>query len=155
MNAQPPVKVQVTHRFDASPERVFDAFLDPEKAGQFLFATATGKVIRCEIDSRVGGSFVIVDRRPEGDAAHYGTYLKIDRPRWLVFKFSVASGDTGAAKVDFDSDLVTIEIVPLKSGCEVTLTHEMKAEFAEHKRRAEEGWTGILEGLAAVLGKAA
>jgi uncharacterized protein YndB with AHSA1/START domain len=51
---EPHVKVRVIHRFRASPERVFDAWLDPEKAGKWLFATASGQMVRVDIDARIG-----------------------------------------------------------------------------------------------------
>ena len=47
--------IQVTRRFDASAERVFDAWLDTKRASKFLFATPTGVMVRAEIDARVGG----------------------------------------------------------------------------------------------------
>lgn len=143
MNADP-VLVRVTRRFSASAERVFDAFLDPEKARRFLFATPTGQVVRAEIDPRVGGAFNFTDRRDGEDVEHVGEYLVIDRPRRLVFTFSVE-------KHAADADRVSIDIVPLETGCELTLTHEMKPEWAEYAARTEQGWAGILEGLAAVV----
>ena len=145
MNADP-VLVRVTRRFSASPERVFDAFLDPGKAGRFMFATPTGQMVRAEIDPRVGGAYNFTDRRDGEDVEHVGRYLEIDRPRRLVFSFSVDGFAT-------DADRVSIDIVPLETGCELTLTHEMKPEWAEYADRTTEGWTGILEGLAAVLGE--
>ena len=47
------LQLTVTRQFSASAERVFDAFLDPSKAGQFMFATASGKMVRVEIDPHV------------------------------------------------------------------------------------------------------
>jgi uncharacterized protein YndB with AHSA1/START domain len=146
MNAEPNVVVRVTRRFGAPAERVFDAFLDPEKAGRFMFATAAGRMVRAEIDPRVGGRYLFVDRRDGEDVEHFGEYLQIDRPRRLVFTFSVDRADP-------DGDRVTIDIVPLESGCELTLTHEMKPEWAEYADRTEQGWAGIIEGLARVLGE--
>jgi uncharacterized protein YndB with AHSA1/START domain len=143
---QPPVVVRVTRRFAASAERVFDAFLDPEKAGRFMFATATGQMVRAETDPRVGGRYLFVDRREDGDAEHFGEYLEIDRPRRLVFTFSVDRSTD-------EADRVAIDIVPLEAGCELTLTHEMKPEWADYAGRTEEGWTNIIDGLGRVLGE--
>jgi uncharacterized protein YndB with AHSA1/START domain len=134
--------VRVTHRFAASPERVFDAWLDPAKAAQFLFATPTGRMVRAEIDARVGGTFVFVDRRDGEDVAHTGTYLEIDRPRRLVFSFAVPKFSAEATKV-------IIEIVPDGTGFALTLTHEgVWRDFAD---RTAGGWSMILEGVAKAL----
>jgi uncharacterized protein YndB with AHSA1/START domain len=136
------VSVRVTHRFSAAPERVFDAWLDPAKAGKFLFATPTGKMVRVEIDARVGGAFVFVDRRDGEDVEHSGEYLEIDRPRRLVFRFRVP-------KYSPDFAHIAIDIVPAASGCELTLTHsELDSQWT---KQAEEGWTMILNSLAANL----
>jgi uncharacterized protein YndB with AHSA1/START domain len=138
------VLVRVTHRFDASAERVYDAVLDPSRASKFMFATATGQIVRCDIDARVGGTFTIVDRRNGEDVVHTGTYLALERPRRIVCTLSVE-------KYSKDIDTVTIEITRLRTGCEVTLTHEMKAKYAPFQDRAREGWTGILDVAAELL----
>jgi uncharacterized protein YndB with AHSA1/START domain len=144
--ARPPDSaiVRAAHRFDAPAERVFDAFLDPLRAGKFLFATPTGQIVRCEIDARVGGVFTIVDRRDEEDVVHTGKYLALDRPRQIVFTLSVEKYSRG-------EDTVTIDIVPLAKGCEVTLTHEIKSKDAQALARADEGWTAILDVAAELL----
>ena len=144
MNAKSPVTVRVTHRFDASPERVFDAWLDPEKARGFLFVTASGELVCARIDARVGGAFAFVGRRDGEDIEHTGEYLEIERPRRLVFSLTVQ-------KHARDTDRVTVEIVPLRTGCELTLTHEMGREWADHTDSMESGWIGILAALAAML----
>jgi uncharacterized protein YndB with AHSA1/START domain len=138
------VVVHVTHRFDASAERVYDAFIDPSRASKFMFATATGQIVRCDIDARVGGTYTIVDRRDGEDVVHTGTYLALERPRRIVFTLSVE-------KYSKDTDTVTIEITRLRKGCEVTITHEMKAKYAAFQDRARDGWTGILDVAAELL----
>jgi uncharacterized protein YndB with AHSA1/START domain len=145
MTSAAPV-VRVTHRFRASAERVFDAWLDPAMARRFLFATPTGRVVRADIDARVGGSFVLTDRRDGDDVEHTGEYLEIDRPRRLAFTFRVPKYSEAA-------DRVEIDIVALESGCELTLTHTLAPEAAEWADGAAEGWTGILRGLAVALGE--
>jgi uncharacterized protein YndB with AHSA1/START domain len=132
--------LRVTQRFAANAERVYDAFLDPHKAGKFLFATPTGQIVRCDIDARVGGAFTIVDRRNGEDVAHTGTYVELDRPRRIVFTFLVK-------KYSDEQSTVSIDIRPLPRGrgCELTLTHEIPAAFAAFEERTRSGWTAILD----------
>jgi uncharacterized protein YndB with AHSA1/START domain len=140
---QTTAQVRVTHRYDAAPERVFDAWLDPKLAGRFLFATPTGQMIKAEIDAKVGGHFNFTDRRPDmGDVEHVGTYLEIDRPRRLVFEFAVP-------KYEATRTRVTVEIVASGAGCELTLTHD--GVFESYVTQTQHGWGMILDGLAKAL----
>lgn len=142
--SQHPV-VRVTRRFRAAPERVFDAFLDPAMAGRFMFRTPTGELVRCEVDGRVGGRFTIVERRGDEDAEHLGEFVRIERPRKLVFMFGAEGWDGEFSQVDID-------IAPAADGCELTLTHRMAPKWAEWVGRVEEGWTLILGNLVKALG---
>ncbi|MCW5605067.1 MAG: SRPBCC domain-containing protein, partial [Burkholderiales bacterium] len=81
MDAASHVEVRVTQRFGAPAERVFDAWLDPEVAGRWLFATAWRPPARVKIDARVGGSFCFVERRDGMEIEHAGAYVEIVRPR--------------------------------------------------------------------------
>lgn len=139
------VQLSVKRQFTASAERVFDAFLDPSRAGQFMFATATGKMVRVEIDPRVGGAYAFVDRRDGEDVEHVGEYLEISRPRRLVFTLRVE-------RYSKDESVVSIEITPRGTGCELTLTQSLPKEYAEHLSRVEEGWGAILAHAATVIG---
>ncbi len=144
MTTEPRVTLRVAHRYAASAERVFDAWLDPELAGKWLFATATGRMVRAEIDARVGGSFNFTDRRDGVDVEHVGEYLEIDRPRRLVFTFGVPKYSPAMTRV-------SIDIVPLGSGCELTLTHE--DVLPEWATQSEAGWGMLLDALAGTLGE--
>jgi uncharacterized protein YndB with AHSA1/START domain len=139
MSAARTVDVQVIRRFNASPERVFDAWLDPEQARRFLFSTPAGQVVRVEIDARVGGGFLIVDRRNGEDVEHRGEYLELDRPRRLVFDFMVP-------KFSRQKSRVSVDIVAVDGGCELTLTHA--GVLPDYEKATQGGWTGILDGLA-------
>lgn len=145
MPSDQPIVIRITRRFDATAERVFDAWLDPEEARKFLFATSTGQMVRSEIDARVGGTFNFIDRRDGVDAEHVGQYLEIERPRRLVFTFHTERDSTELSRV-------SVDIVPLATGCELTLTHEMDAKWAEYKDRTQAGWTSIVDALATTLG---
>jgi uncharacterized protein YndB with AHSA1/START domain len=135
--------VRAAHRYDAPPERVFDAWLDPAIAGRFLFATPTGRMIRAEIDPRVGGAFTFTDRRPDmGDVEHVGRYVEIDRPRRLVFDFAVPAYEPTLTRI-------TLDFAPSGAGTELTLTHE--GVFEAYVTQTEHGWGMILDGLGRAL----
>lgn len=144
MTGEKPIVIRVSRRYDFPAERVFDAWLDPEKTRRFLFATSTGQMVRAEIDPRVGGTFNFTDRRDGVDVEHIGEYLEIDRPRRLAFTFHTERGST-------DLSRVTIDIVPLSTGCELTLSHEIDPKWVQYKDRTEAGWTTILGNLATSL----
>lgn len=134
--------IRITRRFDLPPERVFDAWVDPAQAARWLFVTPTGRITRCEIDARAGGKFVIVDRREAGDIEHVGQYQEFDRPRRLVFTFTVPHYSPQETKV-------TLDLAPAGKGCELTLTHEhVLPEWAEATR---EGWGKLFDVLDQML----
>jgi len=141
MTTEAPIKVRVTRRFNAPPELVFNAWLDPEKARKFLYATDEGEMVRVEIDPQVGGRYSIVERRDGQDVEHTGEYLEIDRPRRLVFTLKVPLYSE-------EADRITVEIEPADGGSELTLVHETSPEWAD---QAGDGWKMILDSQASVL----
>ncbi len=144
MSPNQPLSVRVSRRFSAPPDDVFQAWISPLRAARWLFATRAGRMVRAEIDAHVGGRYYITERRSTGDVEHSGKYLEIDKPRRLVFTYSVP-------KHSSNTDRVTVEIAPQETGCELTLTQEIKPDFAAFARRTESGWTQMLESLAAYL----
>lgn len=138
------ITVRAGHAYRLPPEQVFDAWLDPEVANRFLFATPDGVRTRVDIDPRVGGRFRIDERRGAELAMHFGEYLEIDRPRRLVFTFGTDPQEPPSR--------VTIEVVPAPGGSEVRLSHEIARKWAEWADRTREGWEQILRSLEAALG---
>jgi len=132
------IRIEVSRRIAAPPERVFDAWLNPDSVRHWLFATPDGVMERVEIDPRVGGRFEIDERRGDELAGHFGEYLEIDRPRRLVFDFWTSFSE--------ERTRVTIAIAPDGDGSLLTLTHE--GVWADYAERTRQGWTMILEGLA-------
>jgi hypothetical protein len=47
---------------------------------------------------------------------------------------------------------VRIDIVPLATGCQLTLLNELHPDGADYASRTEAGWTKMLEALAEALG---
>jgi uncharacterized protein YndB with AHSA1/START domain len=138
------VTVQVTHRYSASPERVFDAWLDPKLLDGWMFGASQRdeEVVSISVDARVGGSFSFLVRRQGQEIDHVGEYLEIDRPRRLAFTWGA-----GASSERPDMSRVSIDISANDSGCELTLMHELQPDWADYADRNREGWTKILDAL--------
>ena len=143
MDTVPYVVVRIAQRFSAPADRVFNAWIDPLVACRWLFATASHRMSRVEIDARAGGEFRFADERDGERIVHAGKFLDIERPRRLVFTLSMAEHSHHATRVN-------VEIVPLQSGCELTLVHE--SVLPGHAPGTDARWTGMLYGLAETLG---
>jgi uncharacterized protein YndB with AHSA1/START domain len=136
------IPASVTRLFDAPAEHVFDAWLDPETARAWLFTVPSGEIVRAEIDPRIGGQFVMTDRRGAVDVEHIGAYLELDRPRRLAFTYKAGGGE---------SSLATVDIAPRTRGCEVTVTHHLTADWSHFVEPARGAWLMMLDGLARAL----
>src|SRR5665213_1385009 len=131
--------LRITRRFDAAPERVFDAWIDPGRAGRWLFTTPASERHSTELDVRVGGKWSITDRRDGVDYTALGDYVEIDRPRRLVFSFAMPQFSPLSCTV-------TVEIVPDGDGCLMTLTQDGLP--AASLKPTEEGWAAMFDALA-------
>jgi uncharacterized protein YndB with AHSA1/START domain len=136
--ASPPAAIRVARRFSAPPERVFHAWLEPEVAGRWLFATASQPMTVLDIDPRAGGSFRFAERRNGARVEHAGRYVELVPHRRLVFTLALADRPRVLTRV-------TAEISPRKTGCELALTHENVPP--ECAGETEARWTGVLYGL--------
>lgn len=137
--------VRVEKRFRHPLERVFDAFLDPVRVGQWLFHTPEGVMEQTDYDPVVGGSFAIFERRGADLARHFGRFVEIVRPERVVFDFRVdeAPEEPTRVTVTFDDD---------GEGCVVVLSHDLAPAWAHYAERTVAGWTMILDNLERVTG---
>ena len=80
------IEAKVTHRFRSSADRVYDAWLTPEKARHWMEAALlkcglAGDVRRIDIDARVGGSFFFSDMRDGAETKHWNWPCALPRAR--------------------------------------------------------------------------
>ncbi|MBK3493926.1 SRPBCC domain-containing protein [Viridibacillus sp. YIM B01967] len=142
MNTQSNTNAVVVYNFNITSDKVFDACIDPDKVMKWMFPK--GDIVRVEIDARVGGSFSFVDLREGKEIDHRGEYLVIDRPNRLVFTW-------GIPKESSDEARVIIDIISTRTGCELTLTHELHPDWSDFASQTEQAWRSMLEAMDTTL----
>jgi uncharacterized protein YndB with AHSA1/START domain len=96
--------LEMVELFDATPERVFEAWTD-RKAFMSWYGPEGCTTTFCEMDVRVGGAWRACIQSPQGDEYWMeGKYIEITRPSKLVFTY----GD-GSGKPKMGETLVTIQ----------------------------------------------
>ncbi len=139
--------LELTHHLPHAPERVFDAWLDPEMLAKFMLPGANMSVGQTTTDPRVGGSFLITMIPPEGsqlppEMPHQGTYLEISRATRLQF--------TWASFNSQEDSTVTLDFAANNGGTDLTLTH-IRFPSEESRDNHISGWTNILQTLETTL----
>ena len=129
--------LRITRVIAAPIERVFAAWTDPAQMSRWFFVEETWSA-EVENDLRAGGAFSIKMRSGEGTMLDCsGVYLEIDPPRRVVFSWtSYAVTDTR----------VSIDLLEVEGGTELTLTHEGLVDVEVRKMHAQ-GWGGCLASL--------
>jgi uncharacterized protein YndB with AHSA1/START domain len=142
MNSGSTISARVTHHFPHPAERVFDAWLSADLIGRWMFGpnVREEEIVRLNLDARVGGTFSFVVRRDGKEFDHIGKYLELDRPHRLAFTWGVVQ-DGG------DKSRVFVDFIPTANGCDVSLAHEMGAEWEEFVPRCEASWVKMLASL--------
>ncbi|MES9606149.1 SRPBCC domain-containing protein [Actinomadura sp. NPDC000929] len=130
--------VTVQREIAASPEVLFDAWLDARSLGSWLRPSGIRET-RAETDPREGGTFRIVMVDDESSILHSGTYRVIDRPRRLVFTWS------SPATRHRDS-VVTVTFRP-SSGATVVEIHQVGLPDEEARASHRAGWSDVLREL--------
>lgn len=124
----------------APPERVFEAWTQPEQMIRWWGVTPNQQKPIAETDLRVGGRFR-VQFWGQGGEQHSvgGLYREIVPNRKLVFTWTWQSTPERES-------LVTIDIAPANDGSLLTLMHE---QFIDEKVRDDHrvGWTYALDNL--------
>lgn len=145
-------EVRITRSIAATPEEVYDAWLDPQSLAEWMVPIPGGRT-EAQTDPRVGGGFLIVMHGAQASYPTRGEYLRLERPRLLEFTWypdnRKALPDEGTAwlRVTDQKSIVTIELKPLDKGrTELSLRHRLLPS-AESVQGHHEGWSRGLDRL--------
>lgn len=123
----------------AEVQRVFDAWGSAEALSRWFVVDPTWKA-KATTDFRIGGKYRIEMDRGDGTIfLAFGEYLKIESPRLLVFTWN-------SAIPVVQKSVVTIELKPVGTQTELTLTHELLPDTDEGRAHAI-GWDRSLANL--------
>jgi uncharacterized protein YndB with AHSA1/START domain len=142
--------VTVNRVIDAPPERVYDAFVDPDELAAWLPPEGFSGEVH-EFDATEGGSFRMsfnadVEELEPYTSTFHGTYEELIPGERIVYTETFESDDPGMAGEM--TTTVTFEAVP--DGTEVTVRQAGIPE-AIPPENANEGWIDSLENLADVV----
>jgi uncharacterized protein YndB with AHSA1/START domain len=154
-SATPIRQLVIERTLKASPERVFDAFTDPEQLKTWWWPNG----FTCpdaEVDLRVGGTYRLAMEWPdfipaEGRFSHYlcGEYYELERPHRLVM--------SGRAVNDQQGELFATLIEASFDTCDGGTTLTVRQSYfepmppAEAMAGAEQGWSEQLDKLERLL----
>ena len=129
----------LSRHFDAPPDRVWRAWLDPVRLAEFMSNCKGMGTAQAETDPRVGGRFRIVMTAEGREIPHEGTYLELIPTRLMRF--------TWQSPFSVDGSEVTITLAPEGTGTALTLTQRRFRDEAARDGHVK-GWTAILDALA-------
>lgn len=124
----------------ARAESLFAAWTDPQQLVRWWGPEGV-TCTAAEIDLRVGGSYRIANRMPDGSTLWIaGEFELIEPPSRLMYTWRLEIPEASTERV-------SVSFVPRDTATEVIVTHERIANAAARTRH-ESGWIGCLAGLA-------
>lgn len=135
-NAETVDAVEVEARIAASPETVFDFFVEPDRMIQWMGRSA-------ELDPRPGGGFRL---DINADAIASGEYVEVDRPNKIVLTWGWEGED---AVTPPGSSRVEVLLAADGEGTHLRLLHH-DLPSAESAEKHSHGWNHYLERLTVV-----
>jgi uncharacterized protein YndB with AHSA1/START domain len=126
--------ITVTRTLPASPEQIFDVWMDPTSPGGPWFGAE-----RVILNPDVDGLFYFGVRHEGRTWPHYGRFIQIDRPRAVEYTW-VSEATKGVESIV----LVTLE--PRGDQTEVTLRHSNVPDDPMG-RQHKDGWRWVLSML--------
>jgi uncharacterized protein YndB with AHSA1/START domain len=133
---------------EATPERVFQAWIDPQQRLAWWGDDGSYRATRMESDLRVGGRWFTEGKGMQGQPfSVFGTYTRVDPPKALGFTWNHDWGGDPENETH-----VLIELIPTSSGTHVVVTHSGFVNPASRDAH-DQGWTRVLGWLHRYLQK--
>jgi len=131
----------VVRRLSAPPQRVYEAFVDPDLLVRWMGPRGTS-LTACAVDARVGGRFRFeLAFDGGGSVVLVGAYRALDPGRRLAFSWGIEGED--------DDSEVAVHLVPFESGTALRLEHR---GLAMHElEQNEAGWNEFFDRLELAL----
>jgi uncharacterized protein YndB with AHSA1/START domain len=142
-DGQAPFALRIARTLEASRDRVFRAWLEPEAIRAWFLPEGGSWTAPPEVDARPGGHYrfqVVHEGRPY---LIHGTYLEVRPPDKLVFTWL---WENDPVRGDSGDTVVTVELFDRAGRTEVIVTHE---KFSREDARDEhsQGWGECLEAI--------
>ena len=134
--------LNVSRTINATPEALFNAWLDPTMLAKFMAPGPDMTVPHAANDPVEGGRFDIIMKAGDQELPHAGTYKEINPHSRLVF--------TWESPMSVDGSTVTLTFDPVDGGTKVNL-HHVKFQDEEKRANHEGGWMAILGKLEAAV----
>ena len=129
------IDLTLSRTIKAKPEEVFDVWLDTRSPGGPWFGCE-----RVILQPVVDGLFYHCVRHEGRLWAHYGRFIRLERPRSIEHTW-VSEATRGVESI------VTLDLVPRGDETALTLRHSNVPDDAMG-RRHEEGWNFVLSAIA-------
>lgn len=136
-----PTPVVVEKQLATPPEHAFQAFLSPERLAEWWWSHIPDT--RYEVDGRVGGTYQF--RSDSAGIGARGEYLELEEPHLIVITWNWMNN--GRSEVE---ESVRIDLTANEGGTLIKVTHLVDDVVEEGFDSMRDGWTDVLDRLAAV-----
>lgn len=143
-----PARVVLRRTFNAGSETVFDAWLIPYQAANWMFGTKDPgqEIVALESEPRPKGRFDFSVRRGAQQRRLAGSYQEIRRPERLIC--SIGEDPESALHCK-----LTLELEPEENRTRMTLSLEMDPLLADQAETIRQAWALRCKALAELLEK--
>jgi uncharacterized protein YndB with AHSA1/START domain len=142
--------VRIVRLFEASPERVFAAWTDPEQFKAWMSPPGFA-LDHCELDAQAGGAWRVRGSKPDGTHfAKSGKYLEVKRAERLIFTWASHADDTFRTERGHET-IVEVTFRSIGDKTELALVHGPFIDPSDCDGH-DNGWKSVFVQLDTLVG---